>query len=646
MSFIADASSSTDAAGGGGIKHYTYTFGDGTTESSSQSTAGHVYASHGTYPCTVTVTNKKGKSNTCPPVTATVTVVPPVEPPDPPDPPDPPSTDLLPEPYRTVWAPGVRVVPPRDVYAILNTGDAAFIQDAINSAPLGLIVGLGDGNFPCNDFVSLNRGVTLRGNGPGRTFLERTNGAQTTPGWTGYPLEEADPVIVIGPHRWPSVDSTTSVNLAVDGMKGDYAITVVVTSGLAPGQFVFLDRDDYTTASWLPCPPRSNGAQSQFWGTDMVAFAKHNPPDPHDDPFPDSLSWFSRPGRPVCEIKEIASVAGNVVLFTTPLHASYPVSRLAQLSRFNMVHVQGAGLEDLTVLGGADGNVIFNAAAHCWMRNVESTQWLGRGVRALQSFRCTIRDSYLHTGVHPYPGGGGYNLALGVGASEILIENCISIGTNKNMVVESAGAGCVVAYNYMDNAQIGNNLGWVEVGINGSHMVGGHHILFEGNQAPNYDSDDTHGNAVCMTVFRNHLTGQRRDFTDVQNVRCAGLMFGSWWHALIGNVLGREGEMDGWSYEWVERSIFKLGYAPALWDQGVFQDADPKVLATVLRDGNFDYLTGLAHWDRPVQPLPDSLYLTAKPAFFGDLAWPWVDALGAVKVGLLPARARYDHGTS
>ncbi len=42
------------------------------------------------------------------------------------------------------------------------------------------------------------------------------------------------------------------------------------------------------------------------------------------------------------------------------------------------------------------------------------------------------------------------------------------------------------------------------------------------------------------------------------------------------------------------------------------------------------------------QTLPDSLYLTAKPAFFGSLPWPWVDPNGTTKTYTLPAKARYD----
>jgi len=48
------------------------------------------------------------------------------------------------------------------------------------------------------------------------------------------------------------------------------------------------------------------------------------------------------------------------------------------------------------------------------------------------------------------------------------------------------------------------------------------------------------------------------------------------------------------------------------------------------------------HWDRAPQPIPDSLYLSGKPAFFGVNPWPWVDALGTTKTAVLPARQRFD----
>ena len=65
----------------------------------------------------------------------------------------------------------------------------------------------------------------------------------------------------------------------------------------------------------------------------------------------------------------------------------------------------------------------------------------------------------------------------------------------------------------MDDGYINGSDAWIEVGVNGSHMVGSHHMLFEGNYSFNTDSDQTHGNSIYHTYFRNYLSGYRRPFT-------------------------------------------------------------------------------------------------------------------------------------
>lgn len=519
---------------------------------------------------------------------------------------------------------------------------------------------LSAGTFLVNNPIFVKKGITLRGAGPTLTKLEKTNGAVPI----SYIAQDQSPVIIVGPERWPRTDDATSVRLTQNAVAGSFSVTVANALGFAPGQFVLLDEDDYTTASWLPLPLRkkSDGttSTSSIWGTDRVVFQKHNPPESSDDAFPASLTWFSRGGRPLNEIKEIVSVSGNTITFSTPIHAAYTVARLAELTRYATTHVRDAGVEDLAVVGGGNGNVKFEAAAYSWVKNVDTWLWLGDGISANHSFRVEIRDSYVHDTAWPQPGGGGYGLSLAAGSSEILIENNAVLNVNKVMVVRSCGAGSVVGYNYMDNGFIMGNLDWVEVGLNASHQVGSHHVLFEGNESWNYDSDNTHGNAFAMTIFRNHLRGVRRSFPGMSNARTAGLMVGSWWHSFIGNVLGEEGKMNEWFYEdlgngnyfdgasvWAPGAfIWKLGYDPANWNQL----ADPKVQQTTYRDANFDYKTNqvtLASVRRnngkkaqQAQALPASLYLKAKPAFFGTSPWPWVDPLGRTKLGVLPAKLR------
>src|SRR5262249_18637629 len=217
----------------------------------------------------------------------------------------------------------------------------------------------------------------------------------------------------------------------------------------------------------------------------------------------------------------------------------------------------------------------------------------------------------------------------------------------------------------VDDGFINTIEGWIEIGLNASHMVGPHHVLFEGNYGFNWDSDHTHGNSIYHTVFRNHLRGIRKPFTNPHTGhqvndaaqtsdgprRCAGATAYSYWMSFVGNVLGAEGQMGGFVYDATGKgamgsaAIWLLG-----WDDASPQPYDPVTATTTLRHGNFDYLTGQVAWDPLIvdHVLPDSLSLTQKPAFFNagsGYTWPWVDPTGTTKLFTLPAKARFDAGT-
>jgi Pectate lyase superfamily protein len=581
--------------------------------------------------------------------------------------------------------------------------DSAQINKAIATCPVGQVVMLSAGTFINNNLILINKGITLRGAGAGVTILNKTNGVvprtnTLTPGTSDIYMPigpttykyDPQPNIVVGPKRWPHNNDGVSIDLTSDGAQGSNSITVANAGNLAAGEFVLLD--ELSGASWKPVPAGFGCGDSIaptpcppfVWQGDRVAWNMHWPvqqyrdDNPHSDssgPYqttpgtiPVAMSWFSRPDRAISEIKEIASITGRTITFTSPITIAYRTGHAAQIASYP-AQIKNAGVEALTVLGGGDGAIRFEAAAYSWAKNVEVTQWLGEAIAIDNSFRIELRDSYLHTGTWPEPGGGGYALSLASGSSEALIENNILRDVNKVMVFRSSGAGSVVAYNYADDGWIFTVPTWAEVGINASHMAGPHHVLFEGNWSFNADSDYTHGNSIYITFFRNWLTGQRTSFTgpgaaDAYH-RTAGINYGAWWFSFIGNILGRPGQMSGWAYTHPSMAcdaegnnctgnpagpvnsnngtahIWIAGYDQLRWQM----HPDPKVLSTIIRDGNYDYLTNSQRWHntRNGFTIPNSMYLSSKPAFFGPYPWPWVDPTTGT-VYTLPAKSRYDAG--
>ena len=573
-----------------------------------------------------------------------------------------------------------------------GSDDSAAINNLIQGCAPGTVAQLGPGTFIMGrgNYVLLDKGVVLRGAGAGKTILKNPlNGPATQ---QSQAATDPTPILVVGPNRWPGPDGDAHCNgltayqtdvmqrLTADATKGSSSVTVGNAGIFRAGQFVLLD--ETSGAAWQP---DVSGVSTSIWASPdyAVEWQFHNPAARYiDDPIQagvtpsaannfagsgngkDAACWFSRQDRPQNEIKEIASVSGDTVTFTTPLHKSYRTYHYAELTTYtgSNQHVVDAGVETLSIVGGGAGGLRFENAAYSWARNVEVTTWYGEGVALDSSFRVELRDSYVHDAAWGEPGGAGYAMSLAEASSELLIENNISVRANKVMVGRSSGAGSVVGYNYMDNGYIATDSSWIEIGLNASHMVGSHHVLFEGNQSFNMDSDDTHGNATYQTYFRNWATTVRSKFNnghtnevidDVNQAsngpkRAAGAMRYAYWMSFVGNVLGSptiataaNGYADD-STDWVNQghAIWLLG-----WNGNPPYTRDPKVAATAVRDGNWDTLQGKQTWlNRAAAPLPDSCYRQSRPAFFGTNPWPWVDPTTG-NLATLPAKARFDAGT-
>ena len=124
--------------------------------------------------------------------------------------------------------------------------DTANIQSAIEACPLGQVVLLSAGTFTVGEgnFVLLNRGVTLRGAGPGATKLQRTNGAKLN---SYVPGSSPSPIIVVGPGRWFNGFKTTTT-LTADGAADSKSVQVASAAGFSVGQIVLLD--EASGAGW------------------------------------------------------------------------------------------------------------------------------------------------------------------------------------------------------------------------------------------------------------------------------------------------------------------------------------------------------------------------------------------------------------
>jgi hypothetical protein len=245
-------------------------------------------------------------------------------------------TSILPADRATTWNPGMMGeggIPVRSTVCASLTprgggqDDTAQIQGAINACPAGQVVQLAAGTFIINggNFVLINKGITLRGAGPGQTTLAKTDGAKPYPQIAVGP--KPSPLIIVGPSRYganngDNVGVVGSTNLTADAVKGANTVTVASPTGFSAGQIVLLD--EVSGASWQP----DALGRGQIWAAPdwRVVWQKHNPylqfiDDFAADAFPTTPrsagQWFSRLDRPTAEVKEIASPSSRPSTFPT-----------------------------------------------------------------------------------------------------------------------------------------------------------------------------------------------------------------------------------------------------------------------------------------------------------------------------------------
>ena len=521
-----------------------------------------------------------------------------------------------------------------------------------------------------------------------------------------------------------------AIPLAADAAQGQATIQVTSTSGFSVGQWVLID--EASGAGWVADPLNTWTGYGSLWAasdwlsssgspaTGRVQWSKSEIGSGWDFgatyPYqPNSVGcWFSFCDRPTAELHKIASIGagpcpgtGCTVTFDDPLTIAfrqsgshnaqiYPIlyaSNTAQGSPISFL--QSAGVENVSVLRGVNGGMEMELCAYCWIKNTEVGDWYGGGININYSVRSELNTVYVHHCWNSVNSGTEYPISLDNASTEMLITNSIINFGGKGMVARAGGAGSVVSYSYVDDSMYDAKSGigdyWVETGLNASHYSGPHHVLFEGDWADNLDNDDTHGNSMYMTYFRNQGTGMRTPFTDPSigktvddstgtgyacgtsgpsgcapnaptPLRATGPQAYNYWFAFVGNVLGLAGQTtaaNGWSYQgdWSSHRIFMLG-----WNGGP-GGQDPYLNGVkgsyIFISGNYDYLdesimawaSGYSH------TLPNSFYLSATPPFFSagatcTYSWPWVTPTGSTQIQAnscggsgLPAKARWEAGT-
>jgi hypothetical protein len=521
-----------------------------------------------------------------------------------------------------------------------TTDATAAIQSALNSSGVDGVVSLSAGTFRIDGSLHVPSQVTLRGAGPQQTILDAHGSGAA--------------VVSFGQNATPYAANSVAITGGTGA--GSNSITVASAAGIAVGSCLLItELNDTSFVSIV------GGEGSCTWCDG-------------------GISWNGT--RTLGQIVEVTSVSATTVGITPSLYVAYAASLSPLATRFD-AGAKYAGVEDLQVYvnnTGYTANFFMGGSAYCWIKNVESNYTDGDHVQAYWSYRCEIRDSYFHDAYHHTPGQTDADVFIADKSSGFLVENNILRRMHVSIMLNWGAAGNVIGYNYSagDFDENAYNVVMGDLSMHGSHPM---FNLYEGNIATSFHPDGIWGSNSHNTVFRNWLLGTTRiskplsgrgpEQTDstwwaCQANRAVSIDFAGRYYNIVGNVVGSNDLLQLTSYNNGRTRIpavrmivapqnrsydattycYGFGYSEAS-DDGSYAEDNNKPYLTALLHGNYDFASGTTVWDTAIasHALPASLYRTAKPSWWGNLAWP---AIGPdtsnpaiVLQGEIPASVRY-----
>ena len=563
------------------------------------------------------------------------------------EPPAHPGAGIIPAACLADWRPGAAVGVPggiptdrtnlidvtRDPYRADNTGatDAQpAIMQAIAAARDNDVVYLPAGTYRVGKPIAtgLKSHITLRGAGPDKTVLMATNSYGGT--------------IDVGVYLdWPW--DKPDLRITGDPRKGDTVLTVGDTSPL------------------LAC---LNGGIGQM----CCIRLKNDPALPVLTTNPQKFDYRRR------QMSRIVATNSTTVTISPGLLFDLPTALAPALGAAGRAFSQYVGIEDLKIDAtdstSSYGKVYMKESYGCWIKNVTVQYVQNRQITLDQCLQCEVRGCYTAWGraTKTQHNCSAFLFTL---SSSCLIEDNIFAHQYALIEVDGGSSGNVFAYNLCHDSRAGDLIG---ASIDVNHDPHNSMNLYEGNVAAKFQCDGYWGSASHDTAFRNwfHGTNDKSDRFGI----CVYLNRFTRHYSIVGNILGRKGYAwlydnaeNGFGYD--QRFIYVFGMPNmgnggfsgktvqpskgrywADWaadpgkgpGSGGFQELDLDVKATTLLKGNYNYKDNGVPESESLgnAALPKSLYLTEKPAWFGDLAWPAFGPDTDFERNRIPSQVRYE----
>jgi hypothetical protein len=242
----------------------------------------------------------------------------------------------------------------------------------------------------------------------------------------------------------------------------------------------------------------------------------------------------------------------------------------------------GIGVEDMTIIGtpASYALVALGYCYGCWGKGLRLIgHGTGGGATAFLLDGATnslVMNDYTWGQVPPP--GSSYNQALqtNLSSNNLILNNVYD--ESQPWVGYGSNSGNVWAYNFAHNSFTSYVLSFFE------HQAGSTYELFEGNDIPNFEEDDTHGTHDLNTWFRNYQVTWDQPYLSTNE---SGFLFDDFarFENAIGNIIGTSSSLTG-TYQGNGSTdqgwIYELGHG---------QFGDQLAQTTAMRWMNYDVAT-------------------------------------------------------
>ena len=510
------------------------------------------------------------------------------------------------------------------VYTTLPAGSSASsVQSALNKCPSNQVVQLAAGDFAFGstrlDWYSVGNGVVLRGT--------RINGKNATKITTSAFIP-----FLIRTGTFQESALGTDANLSADAIRGTTTITLAsVPSWITVGGVYGIDQlNDEVLSSVNTCREGAGIYRSRS-------------------------SAGSNGNRGEGETFKVVAKTATTITTEIPLMMTYTTARTAQIFKCGVEgsnYKRRIGVEniDLTETVGTSGSITFQLenCENSWIKNVQVFTMGGdRGIGGEFSYRCSVFGCALYD-ARLSSAGQGYAISLYDLCCWWRIENNIIAKMHVALQANYGSGGNVYAYNLCLTNTVGSAGEDPAINVHGNSAQ---FNLFEGNFTYGKAMFDCiHGSSSRNILFRNRILGD--DPLHTYNQCAVDIDYWNRNCSVVGNILGMDGfhnvvtEQAPTACSDTTKAIYKLGYVNAWACDASCYDAT-NALSPIIH-GNYDYVSHAQTWASfiPDHTVDKSLYLSAKPNWFGDRPWPPFDPANpsAATITNLPAGYRYFFG--